>query len=388
MARRVSFSESTKMPEKKEYFSSKYSLKNVTGMKKVGDEAFVLLLNPESFMFQLEHHNVKAKIQKKLGFKGIYDTKIICKRYNEEGVKAEEAPMCCTYADDLFKLAKERAIEECIKLGKDPEVKENLSINSPITFSSSIMYVPLIVLGTTETDSAAKPTIAKLAINNGRRLFAYLEMNKKSYISEIYNGLKEQLANSGEIDSELEGEELVNVMLAKLKTNIIKVTAVPAKSPRIPFQRSYSFVSFANTNIGKKSNEYEAIINYEKDVELKKESANFLDLFESEVDNFIKDWTEEELTTYLITDTKRSENVEALLGSEAKQAEPEIEEKIVMKPKAEPKPEPVVEVAKPEPPQQVIAQKSEVELIEEDTTFDTEESDFVESDETDDIDFE
>jgi hypothetical protein len=100
------------------------------------------------------------------------------------------------------------------------------------------------------------------------------------------------------------------------------------------------------------------------------------------VDNFVKDWTEEELTTYLITDTHRSENVEALLGSEAKQPEPEIEEKIVMKPK--------VEVAEVVLPQQVIAQTSEINIIEEDTTFDSEESDFVETDETDetnDVDF-
>jgi hypothetical protein len=257
-----------------------------------------------------------------------------------------------------------------------------------MTFTAVQMYIPLIVLGNTESDTGTKPTVNKLAIKNGRRFFAYLEMNKKSYISEIYNKLKTQLQNSGDIDPELQEEELALVMLEKFKTNIIKVTAVESKSPRVPYEREYSFIPFTNKNIGNKSGEYDAIINYEKDEELKKDAVEFLSLFEVEVDNFVKDWTDEELTKYLIDDKHRKDNVEAYIKGEEAHKVVE-EQKIVPKATEEQKvvpkdnvPQTIASImsAEPEAPQSTVVQKSEVSISEEDITFDSADDDFIDDD--------
>lgn len=367
MARRVSLSQSVKQPEKREYFNKTYSLKNVTGMKKPGDEAFVILLRPESYLFETEYHTVKEKIRGQVGFKGMYDAKITCKRYDAEGNRAEELPLCCQLADKLFKEAKEVARKEAISLGKDPDIKENLKISSPITFTAIQIYAPLIVLGTTDVDG--KPSVSKLAIKNGRRLFTYLDMNKKSYISEIYDKLKTQLVNSGEIDSELSEEEMAEVMLEKFQTHIIKITAIPSKSPRIPYNRDYSFIPFTNKNIGSKSGEYEAIVNYKKDVDLENDAAKFLSLFEVEVDNFVKEWTDEELSKYLVEDAQRDKNIDSFKKAEqkAEQEAPKEEVEEI---------EEIVEL----PPAQTVVQKSDINITEEDITFDSIDDDFVDED--------
>lgn len=369
MARKVNFQQSVKVNEKKEYFNSKYSLKNVTGMSKVGDEAYVMILKPESYIFEINCHTVKEKVRGKIGFKGIYDTKILCKGFEDDGSRIEETALCCQYADELFKEAKEKARQEAIKNGLDPEVKTNLKIKAPMTFSGIQTYIPLIVMGNTEADS--KPSVQKLSIS--RSLFAYLEINKKSYISEIYNKLKTQVQNSGEIDSEMDESELASIMLEKFKTNIIKITAVTPKSPIVKFEREYSFIPFTNKSIGSKSGEYEAIVNHTKDAELENRAVEFLDLFEAEVDNFVKNWTDDELTKYLIEDNQREKNIETFKTQE----QPKVEEKVVIR-----EPEPVVEV----PPTQVIAQKSKIEITEEDTSFDSGIDSFIDDDDEFDID--
>lgn len=390
MARRVTFADSVKKPEKKEYFNSKFSLKNVTGMKKPGDEAFVLLLRPEEYLFQIDYHTVREKIHGQVGFKGIYDAKILCKRVNEEGVRSEELPLCCQYADKLFKEAKEKAKEEAVMLGKDPEVKENVKFTAPLTFAATQMYIPLIVLGNTEVDSNAKPTIHKLAIKNGRRMFAYLEMNKKSYISEIYDKLKEELVNNGEIDPDTDEETLANIMLSYFKTRIIKITAVESKSPRVPYERSYSFIPFTNKLIGSKSGEYEAIKSYEKDEELQNEAVEFLSLFEVEVDNFVKDWTDDELTKYLIEDTKRKEDIDTFKEADAKIQQQE--EAIIPKKASTPAIDDIMNAPESVTPKAStpavadimnapVVQTSEISISEEDITFDAEDDDFVDDDE-------
>jgi len=374
MARRVTLANSVKKLEKKEYFSSKFSLKNVTGLKKPGDEAFVLLLRPEEYLFQTDYHTVREKIHGQIGFKGIYDTKILCKRVDEEGVRSEELPLCCHYADKLFKEAKEKAKAEAVMLGKDPEVKENVKFTAPLTFAATQIYIPLIVLGNTEVDSNTKPTIHKLTIKNGRRMFAYLEMNNKSYISEIYGKLKEELVNNGEIDPDMDEEALVNNMLSYLKTRIIKITAVESKSPRVPYERNYSFIPFTNKLIGSKSGEYEAIKGYEQDIELQNEAAEFLALFEAEVDNFVKNWTDDELIKYLIEDTKRKEDIDAYKEADAKIQQQE-EEIIIPKRASTPAIADIMNTP--------VVQTSEIVISEEDIAFDTGDDDFVDDDDDD-----
>ena len=367
MARKVPFKESVKPQEKREYFNSKYSFKNVTGMKKIGDEAYIVLLKPEEFIFQVEYHKVKEKIHGRLGFKGNYDTNIICKRFDAGGNRLEEVPLCCHYADVLFKEAKEKARQEAISKGLDPEVKANLKINAPMGFSNNpMMYIPIIVLGNTETEAGAKPQLSKLAIKNGRGFFSYLEMNKKAYLSEIYDQLRTDLVNAGDIDEGVQPEELQEIILRELKNRIIKVTASTPQGS-VPYEKKYSFVPFTNKNIGKLSGELEAIKNFEEDEELMDRANDFLSLFEIEVDNFVKNWTDEELTRYLVDDEQRRENIRQ--SEDIKEEVAEVEEITLRE-------ETVREVENTAP----ISQVSKIELTEEDTSFDTSEDDFVDWD--------
>ena len=360
MARRTSFYNTVKPDVKKEYFNSKYSLKSVTGMKKIGDEAYVLLLRPEEYLFQTEFHKVREKVHGKVGFKSLYDTNIICKRYDKEGNRAEEMPTCCFLADQLFKEAKEKARAEAVKLGLDPEDKRNLHIKSPMTFTGTMMHIPVLVLGFKGLPEGAKPSVSRLAIKD-RRSFAFLEVNKKTYIKDIYNKLKSELVAHGDIDAELEGEELAAEMLGKIKTSIIKIAAVPPTGSVI-YEKEYSFIPFSNKNIGSKTEEYLDIVNYEKNEEIEQEITDFLEIFELEVDKFFKDYTDEELTNYLIDKKEAKEDEEPT---------PQEEEEEVVLP---PKPAPVANKAIADimnRPAQPIVQKSEIKLSEEDTTFDS-----------------
>lgn len=362
-ARKGSFKQSVKPEPKKEYFNSKYSFTKVTGMKKIGDVSYILLLKPED-TFEEFYHKVKAKVYGRLGFKSVFDSNILCKRYDDEGNKLEEMPLCCHYADILFKELKEKARKEAVEKGLDPDVKENVKFNSPMTFTSAQMYIPIIVLGTVETELGVKPQLSKLAIKNGRAMFAYLEMNKKSYIKNIYNKLKTEVINSGEIDEDVKGEELEELILGKLKNRIIKVEAVTPEG-KVDYEKEYSFISFSNENIGKKSGEREDIINFTDNEELMDRAQDFLDLFEIEVDKFVKDWTDEELTRYLIEDEQRLENIKQCQDDDSKEEEHEEPEKEEITLKEDNKP--VKEVINSTP----IAQVSMIDVTEEDISFDT-----------------
>ena len=208
--------------EKKEYFNSKYSFSKVTGLK-AGMEVYCIPLNLDNGLYMLARHIVKARGPKK-GFKGSwYNTSIICKGVNSDGTKNPDA-LCCQLA----------------KAEYDKYPDSNDYTKRMISGTSYVTYLPVLILSCSSGDAMKFPP-TKLSIKNFQ--FSYLEMSSSSFDSEILRPFIEKLKEDGIVDYEAEGEQLKEQVFNELKRTIIKVSANETKK-NVPYERSYSFISF------------------------------------------------------------------------------------------------------------------------------------------------
>jgi hypothetical protein len=157
MVKRVSIVGITSKPEKKEYFSSKYSFSKVTKMKK-GDEVYAVFLKPDSYILQSAGHRLNPKVKGKEGFKNnIYGCTIKCHKYDSDGERIAQKAACCDYSN-------------------------NEATKKLLGWENTKYYIPLMILGSSETDkNITKITPAKLTIKQGYEP-TYLEMSKRTFM--------------------------------------------------------------------------------------------------------------------------------------------------------------------------------------------------------------
>lgn len=297
--------------EKKEYFNSKYSFSKVTGLKE-GMEVYCIPLNLENGLYELAKHTVKARGTKN-GFKGWYNTNIICKGVNPDGTKNEDA-LCCKLAQQEY--------------DKHPDSDDYQK--RMMSFTSYVTYIPVLILGSAGVaKDALKYPPTKLTLKGYQ--FSYLEMASSSFNSEILTPFINKLKDDGIVSYDAEGDELKQQVMDQLRHTVIKVSA--NKSTKgLPYERSYSFLPFSNTNIGKENDQYKYITNYTKVSKVNNDVVDFITLFDSEVDGLCKDWKDEELLKYINEDSVRTQNVkEAVESAEAKASTPKEEQVVTTK---------------------------------------------------------
>lgn len=294
MAIKKSFADVAKGREQKTYFNSEYGLSKKANLG-VGVEVYLLLLGLDTGIYETPKHNVK---QRKVGstskgFRGNYDTSIVCKGYDVEGNRVEGA-VCCQLAQEE----------------KDRLPDKNDSSKRMISFTNNVVHIPALILGNSETDPKKKqipPT--KLSIKTYD--FTYLELAQSTFQKVFVEELATKLKNDGMIDYELEGDELQAEVLSQLKNTIVKITGI-ASDKGFAYEKSYSFIPFTMSAIGKNTDEYTAITNYTENKPVMNDVIDFLQLFDTKVDDLVvNDWTDEELLKYVKEDTKRAENVAA-----------------------------------------------------------------------------
>lgn len=348
------------------YNSNKFK---IGGEGEFGNIQYLMLLAPES-SYEINYHTVKYKKKEGVGFKGKseFGTGIKCKSYDNDGNYLDQAS-CCTYSNTE-------------------------GVKDLIGWKSQKAFLPVMVLGTVETDDKIKALpLNKVSLKTFE--FKYVECALSSVETKILKPFEEYLKKECLIPQDLEGEELREAIVEHLKTTIIQVKGVQDKIA-YPIQE-YSFhpfvkskqaineetnnvevvideetglaVTVPNKAIASHSKEYEAIINYKENISLQNDITDFIEDFESNIDSVFTDWTEAELSKYLIDDVSSAEDVDAF-----REGERLAEEAFNTPPKR------VQQVVKKVPPSTHKA----VELIEEDLTVD----DFGEEDMSFDIDVE
>lgn len=294
--------------DKKEYFSSKYSIGKV-GDLKVGKEIYCIPLGLEGGLYQVRRHRVEARGNKK-GFKSQFSNWIKCKGYDDEGNKIEGAT-CCQLAQEQY--------------DKYPE--KNDSAKRLVKFSSTAVYIPVLVLGYSGLDKEAlKIPVSKLTMKNYS--FAYLDLSLNAYNQTLIAPLVEKLKNDGLIEYTLTGEELRCEVSEYLRKCLIKVTANQSKSPMIKYEKSYSFILFDNKNIGAETDQYKYITQYNKIQKVHNDIVDYLTLFDVEVNNLCADWTDDELIQY-VNEGTRSQAIDTVV-KEAKPSIPKEQQVVTM----------------------------------------------------------
>jgi len=316
--------------EKKEYFNSKYAFSKVTGLKE-GMEVYCIPLNLENGLYEVAKHTVKARGPKQ-GFKGWYNTNIVCKGVHEDGSKDPEC-LCCKLAQEQYE--------------KYPDTNDyNKRI---ISFTSYTTYLPVLILGCVDSSKGAlKYPPTKLSIKTYQ--FSYLEMASTSFTKEILTPFISKLKDDGVISYEAEGEELKAQVMEQLQKTIIKVSANKTEKKNLPYERTYSFIPFSNQNIGAESDQYKYITQYNRVKKVHNDVVDFITLFDSEVDGLCKDWTDEELLKYVNVDSTRSAKIEEAVNNGATPAQ-----------------------APSTPKEEQVVTTKEPEMIDDDVEFDDEE---------------
>lgn len=381
--KKVGAKAATKAAEKRAYFSSDYGMAKICKFS-VGARRYFVLLNPEQNFYTAMVHPVKAKEEGRVGFKGIYDTNIKCKGYDDDGNVIEGAT-CCAFTES--------------EKQKYPEKED--SIKRLISWARPDFLVPAAALGTTITDPNTKAyPITNVEISNGYE-FTFFEWGKSAWV-KVYNGIAKKLKDDQIIDFDLEGEELQQAVFENLSKIIIQVDAVEPKSQgkRIKYEKEYTFIHFdtqSQERIEKDIQKIEAAIkkdptsadkfkkrlaaakhfqeemlkiqNWETDPSMetfRNDATEFITLMEKSLDEFAKDWTDEELKKYFVEDEVRKSNIEEYHKAMAAQAKVEETEKVVVTQKA----------TMPPAASSVIEQVGEIDdidLAEEDFSFDDDE---------------
>ena len=154
-------------------------------------------------------------------------------------------------------------------------------------------------------------------LNLDTPLFSYLELAGSTFEKDVVGELRKQLESDGKITYEMTEEEALDKVNKYLLHTLIRIKFVASKSYK--YEKSYSFVPFYNKSIGAKSGQYAKIVKYREDTELMNEVNKFLTLFDSNQEKLVTDWTEGELTDYLVNSVARKENIQTAIKVDAEQ---------------------------------------------------------------------
>lgn len=283
--RRTSFS--ALKTQKKEYFESIYKFSKKVPNFKDGSDVYVLPLGLEQGYFESPCHRIMPhKVDgQTIGYGGsAYATYVKCTA--EEGAPL---PLCC----QLEQREKARCGEDWAK--------------KIISKRSSRVHLPILILGNSIGDSSKTSyPITKVSILNDFRSeaglkFSYLDMAASSFMNDIVLAYGRKLKEEGAIEYDMEesSEEFYEAVRLRLMKTVIKVHGV-SKQGFSAAMKEYSFFPFENPTIASGSGEEErkAITNYMKHKGIAAKVDEYLQLFNIEVDNLIKNWNEKDLLEY------------------------------------------------------------------------------------------
>ena len=287
-------------------FAGKYSLKNKAGLDAVNKDAYVLPLDMAAGYVELPYHTLK-KCADGTGFKNSqFGAKIACHKYDKNtGEVVDQLPLCCRLA----------------QLEKDRLSDKEKSMYRAISFTSRRNVIPVLVLSSTETDSNKKASLRKISIKNGVD-FSFIDMSSSAY-EEFTKDVQGTMETEGIIESadDMDPEELAQEVAKYLQGSVLKISNVAGRNPGIPYEKAFKAIPLTNQMVAKDSGEQKIItyvsqvINgtfpkakldalFEKYPEIQtinNQVIDFLELFNSEVDNLVSDWTDEELQNYYNT---------------------------------------------------------------------------------------
>jgi len=355
------------------YNSNKFK---IGGEGEFGNIQYIMFVAPDC-SYEINFHTAKFNKKEGVGFKGSkseFGTSIKCKSYDNDGNYIDQAS-CCVYSNQ-------------------EGTKELLG------WKNQKAELPILVFGTVETDDKVKALpLNKVSLKTFE--FKYIECALASVEKKILKPFEEYLKKECLIPQDLEGEELREALVEHLKTTIIQVKGVQ-DTIKYPVQE-YSFhpfvaakkavndetnsievvideetglaVTVPNKAIASFSKEYEAIINYKNNISLQNDITAFIEDFEANIDSIFVDWTEAELSKYLIDDVASAEDVDAFregerLAEEAFNTPPKKVQQVVKK---------VVKKVPPVTPKvvEVIEDSLSVDNFgEEDFSIDIDENDF------------
>ena len=75
---------------------------------------------------------------------------------------------------------------------------------------------------------------------------------------------------------EKQGIELAEELLTQLQNSVVKVTSVKSDKGLIAYEKTISIIPFSNPNLGKASNEHEAIVNFRKNQKVIEKFLNMM----------------------------------------------------------------------------------------------------------------
>ena len=272
-------------------FSTAYKFSKKTNFD-VGKDAYIIPLGLESGFYETPCHRVLPhKVNGKLvGFNNTtFTTYIKCKGIDEEGNRSSS--LCCT----LAQMEKDRL----------PDKEE--SIKRIVGFTSFRVHLPVLILGNSLGDKNKETyPVSKVSILNDLRSeeglkFAFIEMASSSFKNEILSAYGKRLKEDGVIDYEMDdnSEEFMEEVCRRLSRTVIKVHGVSKQGFQAAL-KEYSFFPFDNPAIASASpaGEREAILGYKENQEIQNKICEFLDLFNTEIDNLLIDWSEKDLQEY------------------------------------------------------------------------------------------
>lgn len=285
----------TNSAQNKDYFSSKYSLRAKAGGNEglvIGQTIFCIPLVSNG-VYELPVHTVKTRSKDK-GFKSKYNVYIKCKGVNEETGEHDPECICCRAAQNEW--------DKYVENGKKGETL--------ISFKSSRFYIPVLLIGNETGSKTAKDIpISKLTMTG--RDYCYIELSQKSF-NDLIAQFKNDLLNNGRMEYGLEGADLYNEIMKHMAKHILKIE-INKPDTVGTHKKIYSFISFDNKNIGAETGSYKNItMGVERAEKIKSEVAEFITLFENELESVLMPWTDAELADYINgTNTASSAEKEA-----------------------------------------------------------------------------
>lgn len=386
MVKRVKGSEAAASSEQKPNFARDFQLSKKAKLA-LGKECFVIPLGMEKGILGAEYHEVRARKDKKGAYKGFKfpsfrSVKIKCKK--EEDAERDNA-LCGQLADAQRELFPDK-----------DEADRRL-----ITYARTEFYMPVLLLGSAETDPEKKMADPS-KITAKTYDFAYITFPGTTWAS-LYNDLGEYLKEQEVIDYSLDDDELKQAIDENLSKIIIKVKCEKAKTTSIPYAKTYSFVHFGKKVIASKSSSdpekatkmRNLITHYMNPKSpLRNKVIDFLTLFESEVDNFLLDWREDELEEYINGVAEREENMETFKKADKEQQEfeekleeeqQEFEEKL--EEETETKKDKELDEATPTPDEECCDSIDDLTVDEDDFNWDDDDEDDSSQDDDDEDDF-
>lgn len=284
-------------------FSGKYGLRNQADLDKVGREAFVIPIDITNGYVEIPYHTVRVASNGKGFNDASYNIKVACHKYDKEtGDVVDNAPLCCVLAQ------KE----------KDRIPEKEKSGRRALSFQSTRIIIPVMVLSSIETDKDKKSSLKKISIKNGVN-FSYIDLSESAF-KDLNKGIVDAMETEGIIDSpeDLSDEELNETAVKYLANSVIKITNVEGRTKDIKYEKTYRVIPISNQQVAKESNEQKVISHvaklannmfpkeklpdlfakYPEIQDINNQIIEYLELFNNEVSSIVNDWTDEQLQAY------------------------------------------------------------------------------------------